>query len=277
MPSCCNDKRERTTTDHRTGTREEWLAARLELLEAEKALTRRSDELARQRRELPRVRVEKEYRFDTDDGTRTLAELVDGRSQLLVYHFMFGPTYEAGCPTCSSESRGPRCGARRVGGVGTSGGSADLTDQERRRTRRHHRRRRHGRRHHPGPRGTMVGSVGSRPAVGRQRRVRRRCVDGSSPPQPRPACSAATSRGYSITSTGSGISPSHALKLVEPNIALAPFDDGVRIAGRFDLGRSARHVPQRRMRVVLRRTEPYLASWRSSVVSAEYAGFRPAC
>jgi D-amino-acid dehydrogenase len=82
--------------------------------------------------------------------------------------------------------------------------------------------------------------------------------------------------GYSITSTGSGISPSHALKLVEPNIALAPFDDGVRIAGRFDLGRSARHVPQRRMRVVLRRTEPYLASWRSSVVSAEYAGFRPA-
>jgi D-amino-acid dehydrogenase len=82
--------------------------------------------------------------------------------------------------------------------------------------------------------------------------------------------------GYSITSTGIGISPSHALKLIEPNIALAPFDDGVRIAGRFDLGRSARHVPQRRMRVVLRRTEPYLASWRSSVVSAAYAGLRPA-
>jgi Bacterial protein of unknown function (DUF899) len=81
---------------------EEWLAARLELLEEEKALTRRSDELARRRREVPWVRVEKEYLFDTDDGTRTLAELFDGRSQLLVYHFMFGPSYEAGCPTCSS-------------------------------------------------------------------------------------------------------------------------------------------------------------------------------
>ena len=89
-------------TDHKTGTREEWLAARLELLEEEKALTRRGDELARRRRELPWVRVEKEYRFDTDDGARTLAELFDGRSQLLVYHFMFGPSYEAGCPTCSS-------------------------------------------------------------------------------------------------------------------------------------------------------------------------------
>jgi predicted dithiol-disulfide oxidoreductase (DUF899 family) len=89
-------------TDHKTGTREEWLAARLELLEEEKALTRRSDELARRRRELPWVRVEKEYLFDTDDGARTLAALFDGRSQLLVYHFMFGPSYEAGCPTCSS-------------------------------------------------------------------------------------------------------------------------------------------------------------------------------
>ncbi|HEY3212408.1 MAG TPA: DUF899 domain-containing protein [Actinomycetota bacterium] len=89
-------------TDHKTGTREEWLAARLELLQEEKALTRRSDELARRRRELPWVRVEKEYLFDTDDGARTLAELFDGRSQLLVYHFMFGPSYEAGCPTCSS-------------------------------------------------------------------------------------------------------------------------------------------------------------------------------
>ena len=89
-------------TDHKIGTREEWLAARLELLEEERALTRRSDELARRRRELPWVRVEKEYLFDTDDGPRTLGELFDGRSQLLVYHFMFGPSYEAGCPTCSS-------------------------------------------------------------------------------------------------------------------------------------------------------------------------------
>jgi predicted dithiol-disulfide oxidoreductase (DUF899 family) len=82
--------------DHKTGTREEWIAARQELLEAEKEHTRLGDELARQRRELPWVRVEREYRFDTDDGTRTLAELFDGRSQLLVYHFMFGPSYEAG-------------------------------------------------------------------------------------------------------------------------------------------------------------------------------------
>jgi predicted dithiol-disulfide oxidoreductase (DUF899 family) len=87
---------------HKTGTREEWLAARADLLEREKELTRMGDELARQRRELPWVPVEKEYRFDTDDGTRTLAELFDGRSQLVVYHFMFGPSYEAGCVTCSS-------------------------------------------------------------------------------------------------------------------------------------------------------------------------------
>jgi predicted dithiol-disulfide oxidoreductase (DUF899 family) len=87
---------------NRVGTREEWLAARTKLLEQEKELTRRSDELARQRRELPWVRVEKDYRFQTDEGTRTLAELFDGRSQLLVYHFMFGPEYTAGCPTCSS-------------------------------------------------------------------------------------------------------------------------------------------------------------------------------
>jgi predicted dithiol-disulfide oxidoreductase (DUF899 family) len=86
----------------RVGTREEWLAARTKLLEQEKELTRRSDELARQRRELPWVRVEKDYRFQTDEGTKTLAELFDGRSQLLVYHFMFGPEYTAGCPTCSS-------------------------------------------------------------------------------------------------------------------------------------------------------------------------------
>jgi predicted dithiol-disulfide oxidoreductase (DUF899 family) len=89
-------------TDHRTGTQEEWLAARNELLEREKELTRRSDELAEQRRELPWVPVEKDYSFETEAGTKSLAELFDGRSQLLIYHFMFGPTYEAGCPVCSS-------------------------------------------------------------------------------------------------------------------------------------------------------------------------------
>jgi predicted dithiol-disulfide oxidoreductase (DUF899 family) len=89
----------------RVGTREEWLAARVELLEEEKELTRRSDELARQRRELPWVPVDKEYTFESNEGPKTLAELFDGRSQLLVYHFMFGPTVEgwpeAGCPGCS--------------------------------------------------------------------------------------------------------------------------------------------------------------------------------
>jgi predicted dithiol-disulfide oxidoreductase (DUF899 family) len=89
-------------TDHKVVGREEWEAARDELLQREKEHTRMADELARQRRELPWVAIEKEYRFDTDDGTRTLAELFDGRSQLLIYHFMFGPSYEAGCPTCSS-------------------------------------------------------------------------------------------------------------------------------------------------------------------------------
>ena len=89
-------------TAHRIGTREEWQAAREELLKREKELTRQSDELARQRRELPWVPVEKEYRFETDDGTKTLPELFDGRSQLLMYHFMFGPSYTAGCPTCSA-------------------------------------------------------------------------------------------------------------------------------------------------------------------------------
>src|SRR5918995_6406379 len=89
-------------TEHKIATQEEWQAARDELLAEEKELTRRSDELARKRRELPWVRVEKEYRFDTDDGKRTLAELFDGRSQLLVYHFMFGPSFEAGCPICTS-------------------------------------------------------------------------------------------------------------------------------------------------------------------------------
>jgi predicted dithiol-disulfide oxidoreductase (DUF899 family) len=89
-------------SDHQVVSREEWAAAREELLAREKEHTRLGDELARQRRELPWVRVEKDYAFDTDDGTRTLAELFDGRGQLLVYHFMFGPSYQAGCPTCSS-------------------------------------------------------------------------------------------------------------------------------------------------------------------------------
>src|ERR1700704_2828840 len=93
-------------TDHKTGTRAEWLAARLELLDAEKALTRRSDELARQRQELPWVRIDKAYRFDTDDGTASLADLFRGRSQLLMYHFMFGPEYTAGCPVCSTIADG---------------------------------------------------------------------------------------------------------------------------------------------------------------------------
>ena len=89
-------------TEHKVGTREEWLAAGNELLEREKELTRRNDELARERRELPWVPIEKEYRFETERGTKTLAELFDGRSQLLVYQFMFGPEYKAGCPVCSS-------------------------------------------------------------------------------------------------------------------------------------------------------------------------------
>src|SRR5438105_9905605 len=87
---------------HRIGTHEEWQAERDELLKEEKELTRRSDELARKRRELPWVPVEKDYRFEAEHGTKTLADLFDGRSQLLVYHFMFGPPYEAGCPVCSS-------------------------------------------------------------------------------------------------------------------------------------------------------------------------------
>jgi predicted dithiol-disulfide oxidoreductase (DUF899 family) len=91
-------------TNHTIGTREEWNAAREQLLVREKEHTRLGDELARMRRELPWVPVEKEYRFDTDDRTRTLAELFDGHSQLLIYHFMFGPSYAAGCPTCSSSA-----------------------------------------------------------------------------------------------------------------------------------------------------------------------------
>jgi predicted dithiol-disulfide oxidoreductase (DUF899 family) len=93
-------------TKHRTGTREQWLAARLELLEAEKELTRRSDDLARQRQELPWVRIDREYVFDTDEGAASLADLFRGRSQLLVYHFMFGPEYTAGCPACSAIADG---------------------------------------------------------------------------------------------------------------------------------------------------------------------------
>jgi predicted dithiol-disulfide oxidoreductase (DUF899 family) len=93
-------------TDRRIGTRDEWLAARERLLVREKEHTRLGDELAQLRRELPWVRVEKEYRFDTDEGEKPLVELFDGRSQLLVYHFMFGPNYEAGCPTCSSMADG---------------------------------------------------------------------------------------------------------------------------------------------------------------------------
>ena len=93
-------------TKHKTGTRNEWLAARLELLEAEKELTRRSDELAQRRQELPWVRIDKEYRFETDEGSASLADLFRGRSQLLVYHFMFGPDYTAGCPSCSAIADG---------------------------------------------------------------------------------------------------------------------------------------------------------------------------
>jgi predicted dithiol-disulfide oxidoreductase (DUF899 family) len=91
---------------HVTGTREQWLAARLELLKAEKELTHRGDELARWRQQLPWVRVDKDYRFETDEGNASLADLFKGRSQLLVYHFMFGPDYTAGCPSCSAIADG---------------------------------------------------------------------------------------------------------------------------------------------------------------------------
>jgi len=93
-------------TNHRTGTREEWLAARIELLASEKELTRRSDELARQRQELPWVAVEKDYSFETEAGSASLADLFRGRSQLLIYHFMFGPEYTGGCPVCSTIADG---------------------------------------------------------------------------------------------------------------------------------------------------------------------------
>src|SRR5262252_4253580 len=91
---------------HRTATRKEWLNERLQLLEAEKELTRRADELAKRRQALPWVPVEKEYRFGTDEGSASLSELFRGRSQLLVYHFMFGPDYGAGCPSCSMIADG---------------------------------------------------------------------------------------------------------------------------------------------------------------------------
>lgn len=91
---------------HRTVSREEWLAARVELLQAEKELTKRGDELTRRRQELPWVRIGKAYRFETDAGSASLAELFRGRSQLLVYHFMFGPDYTAGCPSCSAIADG---------------------------------------------------------------------------------------------------------------------------------------------------------------------------
>jgi predicted dithiol-disulfide oxidoreductase (DUF899 family) len=93
-------------TTHAIGTRKDWLAARIELLAAEKEFTRRGDELAQRRRELPWVRIDKEYRFQTDNGSASLADLFQGRSQLLVYHFMFGPDYTAGCATCSSIADG---------------------------------------------------------------------------------------------------------------------------------------------------------------------------
>jgi predicted dithiol-disulfide oxidoreductase (DUF899 family) len=93
-------------TSHKTGTREEWLAARLALLEDEKELTRRSDEIAERRQALPWVRIEKTYGFDTAEGSAALADLFRGRSQLLVYHFMFGPDFTAGCPSCSSIADG---------------------------------------------------------------------------------------------------------------------------------------------------------------------------
>ncbi len=100
------DKNSTLMTKHKIGTREDWLAARLELLDAEKELTRRSDELARQRQELPWVQIDKGYRFETDQGSASLADLFKGRSQLLIYHFMFGPDYKAGCPSCSSIADG---------------------------------------------------------------------------------------------------------------------------------------------------------------------------
>jgi predicted dithiol-disulfide oxidoreductase (DUF899 family) len=117
-------------TEHKIVGREEWQAARDELLVMEKELTRRSDELAKKRRELPWVPVEQEYRFETDDGTKSLGQLFDGRSQLLVYHFMFGPKYEVGCPVCSSiadnlDANVPHLRARDVTLICSSRASLD--------------------------------------------------------------------------------------------------------------------------------------------------------
>lgn len=100
--------------EHEIGTLEQWRTAREELLREEKELTRRGDELARKRRELPWVAVEQDYRFETADGTKTLAELFDGRSQLIVYHFMFGPPYDAGCPTMRAARCAPRSRIRSI-------------------------------------------------------------------------------------------------------------------------------------------------------------------
>src|SRR5437773_9475787 len=100
------NQKEKQMNHPKVASRAEWLAARLKLLEAEKELTRRSDELARRRQELPWVRIDKEYRFETDEGSASLADLFRGRSQLLVYHFMFGPDYTAGCPHCSAIADG---------------------------------------------------------------------------------------------------------------------------------------------------------------------------
>src|SRR5207245_7181038 len=100
-------KTEKNQMNHpRVVSRAEWLAARLDLLKVEKELTRRSDELARRRQDLPWVRIDKEYRFETDEGSASLADLFRGRSQLLIYHFMFGPDYTAGCPSCSAIADG---------------------------------------------------------------------------------------------------------------------------------------------------------------------------
>jgi predicted dithiol-disulfide oxidoreductase (DUF899 family) len=103
-------------TSHKTGTRDEWIAARLDLLDAEKELTRRGDELTRRRQELPWVEVSKDYRFETADGPASLGDLFAGRSQLLVYHFMFGPDYTAGCPSCSAIADGFNGSAVHLGG-----------------------------------------------------------------------------------------------------------------------------------------------------------------
>src|SRR5262245_46157873 len=127
-------RKERTMIGHKIGTRQEWAAAREELLAREKEHTRLGDELARERRELPWVPVERKYRFDTDEGEKALVELFDGRSQLLVYHFMFGPSYEAGCTTCSSIADGinallPHLHARDVTMLFVSiGGSVTFTN-----------------------------------------------------------------------------------------------------------------------------------------------------